>query len=220
MYNLLELFRQALVLVKDNADITHPDEQHPSAALCRTWYPMARKSVLAAAPWQSARGVTSLYLSTESTNPLLPATGGPEVGYRYRYEAPGDLLAPIHFPGWQKFAFTGRRWIDTDVANAVLIYTKDDEVIESWEVGRYNATLFFLAAMMAPHRTGELQMADYYQARAKEQIGDAVASFANETEEYYESIPAWVASRGYSGPTGGGRYFYPFQDLRVPLGAT
>lgn len=213
MYNKTELFRQALTLVKDAGELTTYSEDTPSAALCRTWYEKCRRSVIAAAAWPSAQRTMKLPLLAERTDPLTWQPDGPAIGLTYRFQAPEDMVAPIHLVGWERFYYTGGRHIDTNMSVAYLTYSSDDDDLGRWEVGRYDATLYYLASHLAVQRTGDVNLAEFYYRRAIEVAQQAASDFANQTEEYFESIPDWVAARGYTPIATPVRYYYPFTPL-------
>lgn len=214
------LFRQAMILCKDDGNITVFTENHPVANVCRIYWDMVRDAVLRSAPWPSARKTALLAPVSERAEGLphyIP--NSPELGFRYRYAAPSDIIQPMYSPNWARFNYLQGRYIDTNTpAPFALHYLSRSDEVETWDSALYEAVLNYLAAHLAIFRTGDANLAQLYYLRSKEISDQAGADFANQSEEYYESIPSWIAARGYSGIGERTRFFYPFQSLSPVVG--
>jgi hypothetical protein len=74
------------------------------------------------------------------------------------------------------------------------------------------AIVYGLAANIAMPLTGKPSRAKALAERANELITMARVSAANSNNEFYESVPDWIAARGFTGYNTQ-RYFHPYGSM-------
>jgi len=135
--------------------ITSLSEGSEEAEACNVYYDQARRATLAAHPWDFARKVVALAASAAD----------PEYGFTYRYALPTDCLRPVeltNLAGIGASPFGGRadgvrrvafkimgRDLLTNMENARLAYTRDEEDPNVFSVLFIEALSYRLAAFLA-----------------------------------------------------------------------
>jgi len=217
MQDLASLFNQALTSVGHQADVTDTEANTKSANLCRLWFAPARRAVLSAAYWPSARSLASL--SVISTRELGDdwVDGKPWPGNTTAFNLPADCLRPQFMANFTRFTLGnlgGNKVLFTEAPTAFLYYTKDIEDPAVWESDLYDAVVATLAARLNMAKSGKLQHTSFFVNEAKSYIRSAAARIANEEDNYYESLPLHYAETGYT-PTLANRYYYPVASFNL-----
>jgi hypothetical protein len=136
----------------------------------------------------------------------------PEAGWQYQYALPDDLLAPRYLSYYSRFALASNHANEnvllTNQEDAILIYSKRQEVITLWDPSLRLAIVYALAAHICMPLNAKPNRAEYAQSLANKFITDARVNMANAEQEQFESVPDWLIARGYGGVNPSTRYVY------------
>lgn len=211
----VQVYNLALNAVGERSNISSPTEQSRPAEVCRLWYTPVRDQILSAAPWPEATKIAypALLATTDDTVPW--SENEPRTGYQFVYAMPSDALRPRYMSDFSPFLFTnfeGQRALHSNTASAILAYTSRLEDITLWDSGLQMAVIYGLAANICMPLCGKTSRAKILADKANELIMRARLDAANSNNESYESIPDWIAARGFntSTPT---RYFHPYGSM-------
>lgn len=213
--DLVTCYNLALDSISADSRLTSVTEKDRGAERCNLWYPVVLDQVLRGAPWPSARKQKRLALvATKSSGEWV--VGDPEPGFTYCFAPPADMLYPQYLAGFGRFTLSARddgtQVINTNDPAPVLFYTFRQDVPLRWEPSLGMAIAYGLGANIAMPMTGKAQRAASVLEKANSLILMARVEAANEGMNFYETIPDWIAARGYSNP-GDSRYYYPFGPL-------
>lgn len=217
MQDLVSLFNQALTAVGHAAEVTDPEGNTKSASLCRLWYAPARRAVLSAVHWPSARKLESLaQISTRELGTAWSARQ-PWLGHTYAFELPVKCLRPQYLADYSQFTIGNLRGVKALMTNsptAHLYYTEDRISPEGWESDLYDAVVYTLAARLNMAKSGKLQISNSLREEAYQLIRQAGARAANEQDSYHDAIPSHYYGAGYSlqMPV---RFYYPTQGFNL-----
>jgi hypothetical protein len=221
----LTLFQMALSAIGHTRLPSDPDENSPGAIACRLWYEPVRNYVLRSAFWPSAKKAMRLELNATRDLGADWADTDPLPGWLYMYDAPEDLCAPRYLSTYERFE-TGNTSDDaaakvilTDMEDAILIYTNVQDDISLYDAGLYFAMAHALAAYICQGLTGKNQKAVQQMQIANGIILQARADAANEAWSLQDSVPDWIAARGYSGAVTSSRFIYPYGPVLSAPGA-
>lgn len=211
----VQVYNLALNAVGERSNISSPTEQSRPAEVCHLWYSAVRDQVLAAAPWPEATkiGYPALLATQDDDDAWLETE--PRTGYSYVYAMPSDALRPRYMSDFSHFLYTsydGQRALHSNTENAILAYTSRLENIALWDPELQMAIVYGLAANIAMPLTGKPSRAKALAERANELITMARVSAANSNNEFYESVPDWIAARGFTGYNTQ-RYFHPYGSM-------
>lgn len=208
----VSLFNLALSAAGARGSVSAPTEASREAELCRLWFEPVVRQVLRAAPWASARAVGRLALIAERTLPDW-TVGAPNPEYTYAYALPNACLRPRYLAGYGRFeiALTGpdSQALMTNVEDAILYYTYDQQQISMWDASLYFAVAHALGAYIALPLNGKTQQSRSAQGMANSMIQQAQEAAANESFEPLESDPSWLQVRGSAYNTSLSRFIYP-----------
>lgn len=213
------IFNLALNAVGSRSNISSPTENSREAEVCNLWYSAVRDLILAAAPWPEATEIRYLAQLAEADEDDDGewAYDDPRPGYSYVYSLPSDLVQPQYLTDWGFFLVTShsenRRALHTNTYQAALVYTKRLEVISLWSPQLQMAVVYGLAAHIAMPLSGKTSRAKMLAATANEFLLAARETAANVNSENYDSVPDWIAARGYTGAGPSTRYFHPAGSL-------
>lgn len=116
---------------------------------------------------------------------------------------------------FSRFLFTSygdQRALHSNTPSAILAYTSRLENVALWDSGLQMAIIYGLAANICMPLSGKTSRARILADKANELILTARIAAANSNNESYESIPDWIAARGFNhSPTT--RYFHPYGSL-------
>lgn len=211
----VSIFNLALNAIGGRSNLSSTTERDRGAEVCRLWYPVVRDQVLASAPWPSCKAFSRLALLSQRADAEWVPTD-PEPGYSYAYSSPSDMLHPRYLSDFSKFSMSSysgnKKALNTNIPDPVLVYTKRNYVVGSWESELQMAIAYGLAANIAMPITGKAQRAQLMIQQANDLVLTARQNAANESEESYETLPDWISARGYSMPSTV-RFFYPMGAL-------
>lgn len=214
--NKEEIFNMALSLAQESANVTLATENSRNANLCRVWYDNARRRVLKAGRWPCATTYQRLALVETRGSEELWATGNSAPGKAYAYAEPAGLLAPQHLHTYGPFdrvVLGGKKLITTDVDQALLRYTFDQEGVSTWDEGLVSTVTTYMASLMCHAINGKLSLGDRLSRTAANLATEAGTEQGNEQDLQFISLPENVIARGYTGSVQIPRYFYPVVNL-------
>lgn len=204
------IYNLALNAIGARDNVTSPAEQSREAEVCNLWYSPVRDQILAAAFWPEATKFDYLALQRERPDAAW-AAGDPAVGFTYSYARPTDLLRPQYLSTYEQFRITADG-INANTSQALLTYTYRNELVASWSAGLQMAVVRGLAAYICMPLTGKTQRTNLMLQEANNAILAAREASANWNVEVNESVPDWIAARGF-GVQNQARYVYPFGGL-------
>lgn len=196
---------------RDNVSIT--TEASREAEVCRLWYPVVRDQILRAAHWPSCRKLARLALLAEAAD--VPWTELlPEPGYAYTYGQPADLLYPRYLTTYEPFIvnnFGNSQAITCNTYQAILVYTFRQTNVALWEASLQSAIAFGLAAYICMPLTGKPARTRELLNQANSTAMQARVEAANEGGRMLDTLPDWIAQRGYSNTSIlSPRFVYPY----------
>lgn len=205
------IYNLALNAVGTRSNLSSTAEKDRGAEVCRLWYPVIRDQVLASAPWPSCKSFKRLSLLKAQESETWVA-GDPEPGYAYIYSSPSDMLHPRYLSDYSRFAMSSYvneiKALSSNCSAPILVYTRRNYAVASWENELQMAVAYGLAANIAMPLTGKPQRAQLLVQQANDLILTARIAAANEDNEITETLPDWITARGYSNPTTP-RWYYP-----------
>ncbi len=217
----VSIFNLALNAVGGRSNLSSTTERDRGAEVCRLWYPVVRDQILAAAPWPSCKAFKRLALKAKRSEAEWTELD-PEPGYTYAYSSPNDMLHPRYVSDYSKFSVSSYKdnikVVNTNVPDPILVYTKRNYVVGSWESELQMAIALGLAANIAMPVTGKAQRAELWINQANDLVLTARQNAANEGEETFETLPDWIQARGYTMPSTT-RFFYPMGALLTAANA-
>lgn len=219
--NLVEIYNLALSSVGTRASVSLPSERSREAEICNLWYPLVRDKVLRAAPWASARASELLAVKAQRVSGRLWQKGDPEPDWNFTYSLPADFLYPRYLQNFNQFFLAddnGQPIMYANVPNAILIYTKKQELPSAWDSALYNAIIHALAAHITMPLNGKVQTASFAMQKANEAIINARIETANENQIEYDSLPDWLIARGTNVSARPNRFIYQNGPLFSSLG--
>lgn len=212
----LDVFNMACHAVGTRDDIAAVGENSREAEVCRLWYDKVKNQVLRAAYWSSAKGYSRLALAKERDDTLAWASDDPEPGFRYAYYVPNDFLAARFDSTYARFTvgtYANQTAVFSNTEDMILFYTNDNENVALWDAQLLMAVGYALAAHIAMPLHGKASRARNAAEQANNLILEARVSNANLENNQIDTIPEWIAARGYSGSIADTRFYYPFGPM-------
>ncbi|MGE4194718.1 MAG: hypothetical protein AB7E51_15130 [Pseudodesulfovibrio sp.] len=151
MASSIDICNLALVAVGEDP-IASLSDGSAAATTCQVLYDRSRRSLLESHPWNFARGVATLGVSSED----------PVYGFEYCYVIPTDCLRPIELTNTvtrdgkakqSTFRIVGRRLM-TNVESAKLAYTSDEKDPNKYNEKFIEALAYKMAAFLAGKLSG------------------------------------------------------------------
>lgn len=183
-FTRVDVFNMAVSRCGIKSTIEDPDENSPEANECRVWYNAARVETLAAYNWGFAR--TSEALS-------LHSVAAPTNRWAYRYAFPATCVAPRHIEnplgtGKPPVPYGQENVLDsdgndslsivTDLASAVLIFTKDLKILDTWSMHAILTLSVRLGYFISYELTGKTQVGDRLEKRFDIMVNEATSKDA------------------------------------------
>lgn len=214
--DIVVLYNLALDLIGARNKISLPTEASREAEACNLWFPNIRDQVLASAAWPEATKMERLaLLSTQDDDSWLQ--GEPRPDLLNAYGAPTDMLRPQYLADFSKFTIQSygaeNKAIMTNRESPILIYTFRQTLVQLWSAELQMAIMNALAAAICVSLTGKSSRAKELRNAANDMILAARESAANNADERLDSLPDWIAARGFTDASNQSRYFYPFGSL-------
>lgn len=211
-----QIYNRALNAIGARNSVNSVSEASREAEVCRLWFGTARDIVLRAAPWSVGRSHARLALLATRDDTLEWAGTDPMPGFSFAYALPSDMLIPRYLSSYNRFTMgvfndgSGDQMaLMTNSESPILSYTKRVESIGLWDVQLEMAVTFALAAYICMPLTGKSQRAKMLADQANGILLDARIADANSEMNTLDTVPDWIAARGYSGSYPSARYFYP-----------
>lgn len=219
--NIVTLFNLSCGMVGEKVNISSPTEESRPAELCNLYYPLVSKQIQSAARWGCTKEQAVLSRYSEQPAEGMPLSNSPPRRYRYSYNLPENILRPWNLDDYSMFE-TGTRnsknLLFTNSEQPVLLYSKYQENPEMFEPQLFTAIVAGLAANIAIPLTSSSSLASNAQEQANALIVEAQVTEANVGFEAYDSIPDWIAQRGYTGSARQNQYVYPVGPLLNVVG--
>jgi len=173
------------------------DDRSPEASAAKLWYDPARIAALEAYNWSFARKSQALAQHD------LPA---PEMRWRYRYQVPSDYVAArmvenpagVHadaVPYEIETADDGSLSIVTDMANAKLIYTFDQQNVQLFSMHFTTLMAFQMSVFLCYELAGKFGIVDRMQRQVTALRNDAPNADASASVGVPERDAIWIRER-------------------------
>src|SRR5690606_29563740 len=104
----------------------------------------------------------------------------------------------------------------TQAPQAQLVYTMRQDNPAMWDADLALAIAHGLAAYIAAPLTAKMERIDFALQTANNALIEARLSAANQDMEYFDTIPDWIAARGYGDVAPNQRYIFPNGQLLSP----
>lgn len=212
------LFNLALNAIGARSNIASPTENSREAQVCSLWYEVVRDSVLAAAPWPELTRLASLTL-VDTTDPTVDWTNvEARPGYSYVYSLPNDCLQPQYLSNFSRFFL--QQYSDksqvlcSNTPDAILAYTTSDVEPGMFGPGLGMAMTYALASHICMPLSGKVTRAKQMVDQANNFIMAAREDAGNSQNDTYESVPDWLAVRGFANThVNAAKFIYPYGNL-------
>lgn len=211
------LYNLALDKIGARSNISLPTEQSREAEACNRWFPEIRDQVLASAPWPEATKMARLALL--GTQPIdgVWVQGSPRPDLLNSYALPSDCLRPQFLTNYGSFTIQSfdaeNRALMIAGEAPILVYTFRQTLVSMWSAELQMAIMHALAANICMGLTGKTSRAKMLIEQANQSIIAARETAANTNNEGFESLPDWIAARGFFDGRNQARFFYPFGSL-------
>lgn len=209
----LDVFNMAMYHCGTREDIADVNEKSREAEVCRLLYDRVRDQVLRSAYWSSAKAYARLAVLAERDDTVAWTSADPEPGFRFAYAAPADFLYPRFLTTYERFTFGIHGTSQAIFANteqAILQYTKSQDNVALWDPNLFMAMTYALAAHACMPLNGKPSRARNAAEQANALIIEARVINANSEDNQIDTVPSWIAARGYAGSIPDTRYFYPY----------
>ena len=214
--DVVVLYNLALDTIGARNKISLPSEQSREAEACNLWFPNIRDQVLASAPWPEATKMERLALFSEQDDSLWN-DGEPRPDLLNSYSLPTDCLRPQYLSDFSQFTIQSRppenKALMTNAISPILIYTFRQTVVSMMGQELQMAIMYGLAASICTALTGKPSRRKLLVEEANARILAARESAANMSDERIDSLPDWIAARGFTDVSNKSRFFYPFGSL-------
>jgi hypothetical protein len=215
--DVVVLYNLALDSIGARNKISLPSDQSREAEACNLWFPNIRDQVLASAPWPEATKMERLALFEGQNDDGVWLQGKARPDLLNSFACPADMLRPQYLADYQQFSIQSRapekKALMTNAISPILIYTFRQTLVGMWSAELQMAIMYSLAASICTALTGKTSRAKLLNDQANERIIAARESAANLNDERLDSLPDWIAARGYCDTSSRARFFYPFGSL-------
>ena len=213
----LGIYNAAISAARGKGRLSSLSDVSREKSECDIWYDQIRTQALEAAYWPSARRSARLALSKTRDPAVDWALGDPETQFLYKYVLPTNCLRPWHLVNYEQFTISfdsvaNVLVLNTNVADAVLIYAADQTNPAFWSPGLRASIIYGLAAAISGPIKGTNDLVHLNYRIANDQIMEARANVAGLLYDQKEVVPPALAARGYSIESET-RFFYPYGDL-------
>lgn len=214
---VVDIYNWALAAVGTKSRVQSPTEASIEAEACTIFYENVRDQILRSAPWDCARAFKRLALSAERSDDAAWVATDPAPGWLYAYALPADFIWPRYISTFAKFELgvnsLDQRVIYTNDAAPILCYTKRQTRVDLWDSDLQAAVGFALGAHICMKLTASESKTRLVTAQAIDKILAARQAAANAPNFSQESVPEWIAARGYGGVSPAVPYIYPSAEF-------
>lgn len=212
----LQLWNQAISSLKVGDRIEDASERSRAAEQCSLFYDTVRDVVFRAAPWTSLKGFKRLASLATQADDTWDASDPPP-GWTYAFGLPSDCVRPRYLASWGRFELSvigDVQVIAAQEETPILVYTRRITDTSRWDADLFQATVFALAAAIAPGLTGNDADLQNMFSLANEKILAARANDANINFNPQDSVPDWITARG-SSIAQPSRFIYPYGEFSL-----
>lgn len=209
--SILDIYNQALSASGAPGRISQINENSYEREVCERWYENTVRTVQEAAYWPACETIASLALLSERNFSAAWVTGDPLPQFKYKYALPQDYLRARYLSTYGTFKIAwsvDRRALQTNATPALLIYTRFSDIVTDWTPSQKMATVYGLAANIGTEITGKSRRVAENVQRANQILLEARTTAANSENRILESIPDFIAARGYVESALDTRYYY------------
>lgn len=214
--SVVDIYNMALNAVGTRDDVSSPNEASREAEVCRRWFANARDLILRAAFWPSAEAHSRLSVLAERDETEAWTSADPSPGFRFAYAVPSDLLVPRYQADFGRFVFStygDSRAVMSNTEQVVLAYTRQQTNVSLWDHALLMAIVYSLGAHIAMPLHGKPARAKSMAEQANNLILSARELASNTGENQYDTVPDWIAARGYAGVAPSQRYLHPYGPM-------
>lgn len=215
--SVVSIFNWALGAIGNSYRVQFPGEESSEARECELYYDNVRDQILRSAPWDCAKAYKRLAQVAEYDGNKLWESDQPAPGWRYAFALPANFLWPRFISNFARFELgltdNDQRVIYTNDPKPILCYTKRQERVNVWDADLQAAVAYALAAHICMKLTGSNDKVRLVTAQAIDKILAARSSAANAPDMDFDTIPEWIAARGYGGTAPVSRYIFPSAEF-------
>lgn len=214
--SVLDIYNMALSVAGAPGRVSQVNEDSREREVCERWYESARNTVQEAAYWPSCKTHASLSLLVTRDYSQDWTDGDPPPQYQYKFALPADYLRARALSDYQPFDIVwseDRRVLVTNSNPALLEYSRRSDIVSNWTPLQQQATAYGLAAHIGPELTGKRANIQRAIEMANEILMQARTQAANATMHSTDTIPDWIAARGYAESAPSTRFFYELGGL-------
>ena len=167
----VEICNSAIAKVRGRRILTLSDDT-TEARLCSALYPVLRKKLLRAHPWNFSKRRAE----------LAQDAAAPEWGYAYKYQLPSDCLKLLEtdIPYNSDWALEEDSFILSDTSTVFVLYVADITDAARFDALFAEVLAYMLAAELALPITGGAAIAKAMKEAAKEELAQARSMNAQE----------------------------------------
>ena len=193
MSSVVQICNQALANINARATIASLTESSVSARACQIWYEPSRRKALEVRGWGFAR---KRIIGAEHSSPA------PTAQWQYRYQYPSDAVRVREMehgindftqPFEIEIADDSTKSIVTNVGDATIVYTFDQEDTAFFTPTFTDALAWLIASKIAVPVTGSPQLADY--ANKQYETALRTASGVAEGQQISPLDATWISGR-------------------------
>lgn len=215
--SVVDIYNWALAAIGSASRVQSPTEASNEAEACSLFYENVRDQILRSAPWDCARAYKRLAQNAERDENVEWAPAAPAPGWRFAYALPSDFIWPRFLSTYAHFEIgvsnLDQRVIYTNDTAPILCYTRRLTRVDLMDSDLQAALGFALGAHICMKLTGSHDKVQLVTAQAIDKILSARQSAANASNFSFESVPEWLAARGYGGVAPVQPYLYPSAEF-------
>lgn len=215
--SVVDIYNWALAAVGTRSRVQSTTEASNEAEACTIFYENVRDQILRSAPWDCARAYKRLAQNAERDSTIDWVATDPAPGWTYAFALPADFIWPRFISTFARFELgissTDQRVLYTNDAEPILCYTKRQTRVDLWDADLQAAVGFALGAHICMKLTGSESKTKLVTGQAIDKILAARQAAANAPNFSFDSVPEWIAARGYGGVTPSMPYLYPSAEF-------
>lgn len=214
----LDIWNLALSAAQAKGRLSSPTDASVEREECETWYDTVIGVVQEAAHWEGSRAFQRLTLLSTRDFGVAWSSGDPAPEFQYAYALPTNYLRARHLTDYTRFsidydASRNRRVLSSNTELAVLVYNRLQTDVTRWSEGQKMATAYGLAAKISGPLSRKSNLVAQNTQLANRHLEDAQGSIDNSDSYMVESIPPWIAARGYADLAPETRFIYPLGSV-------
>lgn len=215
--SVVDIYNWALAAVGTRSRVQSPTESSTEAEACSIFYENVRDQILRSAPWDCARAFKRLAESAENTGDAAWLETDPAPGWRFAFALPSNFIWPRYLASYAKFELglnsLDQRMLYTNDPAPILCYTKRQTRVDLWDADLQAAMGFALGAHICMKITSSESKTRLVTAQAIDKILSARQAAANAPNFSLDTVPEWIAARGYGGVAPVSPFLYPSAEF-------